>query len=65
MHATNEEYNLNLSEKTLKVIAVFGGGMATGDVCRVITGSIGLIGIMLTEVSGHKNPIVREMTKNL
>jgi len=63
MYAANEEYNLNLSEQTLKVMAGFGGGMATGDVCGVVTGSIGVIGIMFTEVSGHKSPIVKEMTR--
>ncbi|BCZ44320.1 hypothetical protein psyc5s11_03870 [Clostridium gelidum] len=63
MYAANEEYNLNLSERTLKVMAGFGGGMATGDVCGVVTGSIGVIGIMFTEVSGHKSPIVKEMTR--
>ena len=63
IYAANEEYNLNLSEQTLKVMAGFGGGMATGDVCGVVTGAIGVIGIMFTEVSGHKSPIVREMTK--
>ena len=63
IYAANEEYNLNLKEETLKVMAGFGGGMATGDVCGVVTGAIGVIGIMFTEVSGHKSPIVREMTK--
>ena len=63
IYAANEEYNLNLSEQTLKVMAGFGGGMATGDVCGVVTGAIGVIGIMFTEVSGHKSPIVREMTR--
>ena len=63
IYAANEEYNLNLSEQTLKVMAGFGGGMATGDVCGIVTGAIGVIGIMFTEVSGHKSPIVREMTR--
>ena len=63
MYAANEEYNLNLSEQTLKVMAGFGGGMATGDICGVITGAVGVIGIMFTEVSGHKSPRVREMTR--
>jgi C_GCAxxG_C_C family probable redox protein len=63
MYAANEEYNLNLSQQTLKVMAGFGGGMATGDVCGVVTGAIGVIGIMFTEVSGHKSPIVRQMTR--
>ena len=63
MYAANEEYNLNLTEQTLKVMAGFGGGLATGDVCGVITGAVGVIGIMFTEVSGHKSPSVREMTR--
>ena len=63
MYAANEEYNLNLSKETLKVMSGFGGGMAIGDVCGVITGSVAVIGIMFTEVSGHKSPKVRGMTK--
>ncbi|EKQ51810.1 MULTISPECIES: C-GCAxxG-C-C family (seleno)protein [unclassified Clostridium] len=63
MYAANEEYDLNLTKETLKVMSGFGGGMATGDVCGVITGAIGVIGIMFTEISGHKSPHVREMTR--
>ena len=63
MYAANEEYNLNLSEQTLKVMSGFGGGMATGDVCGMLTGSVGVLGIIFTEVRGHKSPIVREMTR--
>jgi C_GCAxxG_C_C family probable redox protein len=63
IYAANEKYNLNLSQQTLKVMAGFGGGMATGDVCGAVTGAIGVIGIMFTEVSGHKSPIIKEMTR--
>jgi len=63
IYAANEEYNLNLSEQTLKVMSGFGAGMAIGDVCGVITGAVGVIGIMFTEVRGHKSPIVRECTR--
>lgn len=63
MYAANEEYDLNLSKQTLKIMAGFGGGMAIGDVCGVIAGAIGVIGIMFTEISGHKSPIVSEMTR--
>ena len=48
VYAANEEYNLNLSQQTLKVMAGFGGGMSTGDVCGIVTGSIGIIGVMST-----------------
>lgn len=64
LYAANEEYNLNLPEEALKVISGFGGGMATGDVCGVVTGAIGVIGVMFTEVSGHKSPRVRAMTRD-
>lgn len=63
MYAANEEYDLNLSKETLKVMAGFGGGMGIGDVCGVIAGAIGIIGVMFTEVSGHKSPRVKAMTQ--
>ncbi|MFW2489571.1 C-GCAxxG-C-C family (seleno)protein [Clostridium chromiireducens] len=63
MYAANEEYDLNLSKQTLKTMSGFGGGMSTGDVCGVITGAVGVIGIMFTEISGHKSPIVAEITR--
>ncbi|SFC43293.1 C-GCAxxG-C-C family (seleno)protein [Clostridium uliginosum] len=63
IYAANEEYDLKLSHETLKTMAAFGGGMAVGDVCGVISGSIAVIGIMFTEVSGHKTPAVRDMTR--
>lgn len=63
LYAANDEYNLNLPKETLKVMAGFGGGMATGDVCGVVTGAIAVLGVMFTEVSGHKSPIVRAMTR--
>lgn len=65
MYAVNEEYNLNLTEQTLKAMADFGGGMAIGDVCGVVTGAIAVIGIMFTEISVHKSPVVREMAREL
>lgn len=63
MYAANEEYDLNLSKETLKVMSGFGGGMGIGDVCGVITGAVGVIGVMFTEVSGHKSPRINEMSQ--
>ncbi|AOR22521.1 C-GCAxxG-C-C family (seleno)protein [Clostridium taeniosporum] len=62
IYAANEEYELNLSKETLKTMSAFGGGMAIGEMCGVISGAIAAIGIMFTNISGHKSPIVREMT---
>ncbi|WP_160688524.1 C-GCAxxG-C-C family (seleno)protein [Clostridium sp. C2-6-12] len=63
MYAANEEYDLNLSRETLKVMSGFGGGIGIGHICGVITGAAGVIGVMFTEVSGHKSPRVKEMAQ--
>ncbi|AGF54257.1 MULTISPECIES: C-GCAxxG-C-C family (seleno)protein [Clostridium] len=63
IYAANEEYDLNLSNETLKVMSGFGGGMGIGHICGVITASVGVIGVMFTEISGHKSPRVKEMTQ--
>ncbi|MPQ43927.1 C-GCAxxG-C-C family (seleno)protein [Clostridium tarantellae] len=63
MYAANDEYNLNLSKETLKVMSAFGGGMAIESVCGAATGALGVIGIMYTNERGHESPIVKELTK--
>lgn len=62
IYAANEEYNLNLSKETLNTMSAFGGGMAVGEMCGVISGAIAVIGIMFTKISGHRSPVVKEMT---
>lgn len=62
MYAANEEYKMNLSKDTLKVMSSFGGGMAIGSTCGAATGAIAVIGIMFTNKRGHESPIVRELT---
>lgn len=63
MYAANEEYNLNLSKETFKVMASFGGGMAIESICGAATGAIGIIGIMFTNERGHESPNVKALTK--
>jgi len=63
IYAANEEYDLNLSKDALKTMAAFGGGMAIESVCGAATGAIAVIGIMFTEISGHKSPRVKELTQ--
>ena len=63
IYAANEEYSLNLSKYALKTMAAFGGGMAIESVCGAATGAISVLGIMFTEISGHKSPRVKELTK--
>ncbi|MGL5244271.1 MAG: C-GCAxxG-C-C family protein [Sarcina sp.] len=63
MYAANDEYNLNLSKETLKVMAAFGGGMAIESICGAATGAIGTIGIIYTNDRGHESPRVKKLTK--
>ena len=65
MYAANEEYNLNLSKETLKALAAFGGGMGSGCICGTLAGAAAVIGVMFTEVSGHKSPEVRTMIQEV
>ena len=65
MYAANEEYNLNLSKETLKTLAAFGGGMGSGCTCGTLVGAAAVIGVMFTEVSGHKSPQVRAMIQEV
>lgn len=60
--AANDEYDLNISNQTLRMMASFGGGMAIGSVCGAITGGAAVIGLMFTTERGHKSPHVKEMT---
>ncbi|MBR6811746.1 MAG: C-GCAxxG-C-C family protein [Oscillospiraceae bacterium] len=44
LHCANDEWNLDLDEKTYKAIACFGGGAASGKFCGAIAGSLAAIG---------------------
>lgn len=63
MYAANEEYNLNLSKETLKVISSFGGGLAIGNLCGAATGAAGVLGLIFTEDRGHQSPQTRALTQ--
>lgn len=65
LYAANEEYNLNLNENTLKVMAGFGGGMAVGSTCGAIAGAVATISVMYTNLRGHESPKVKELTEKL
>jgi C_GCAxxG_C_C family probable redox protein len=63
LYTVNEEYNLGLNKQTLRVASGFGGGMAIGSTCGVITGAVAVIGIMFTKNTAHKDTLVKELTK--
>lgn len=60
LHAANDKYDLGLSEREFKMISPFSGGMLEGDVCGILTASISVIGILLTDGVSHNSPIMQE-----
>jgi len=60
IHAANEKYNLNLSSNEFKMMAPFSGGMYDGDVCGIVTASISVLGILLTNQVSHQSPLLKE-----
>lgn len=60
IYAANDKYNLNLSKDALKMMAPFSGGMYEKDTCGIITGSLSVLGIMLTDKNSHNSPILQE-----
>ena len=65
MYAANEKYNLNLSSNEFKMMAPFSGGMFEGDTCGIVTASISILGILLTDKVAHNSPLLREAVLDL
>lgn len=62
IYAANEAYELNLDKNTLKTMAAFGGGMAVGDTCGAITGSLAVMGIVFTKEKAHESDKIKKLT---
>ncbi|MHC1682187.1 MAG: C-GCAxxG-C-C family (seleno)protein [Clostridiaceae bacterium] len=64
LYAANEEYNINLTKETFKIMAAFGGGMGVESVCGVITSSLAVISILYTKDRGHESKRVKNLSKD-
>lgn len=65
LNAANEEYNLELDEKTFKAITPFGGGFYCERTCGAFSGSLVAIGAMFTEDKPTANQKIKDMSKEL
>lgn len=63
LYAANEEYNLNLDKKALKLMAAFGGGMGVEGVCGAITGALGVLGVIFVEEKAHESEKIKSLSK--
>lgn len=64
LYAANEEYKLNLSRDSLKMMASFGGGMGIESICGAITGSLSVLGIMFVREKGHESDFIKSLSKD-
>ena len=60
--AAIEEYELDIPQKSLKLMSAFGGGMGIGSVCGALTGGAAVLGIIFTEKRGHQSPQAKMIT---
>ena len=54
--AANDAYALGLDEKTVKVMAGFGGGCGCGHLCGALAGALGTISALTVEGKAHDTP---------
>ncbi len=62
-YASNEYYNLNLDENSLKISAAFCGGNLDEDTCGILTASIAIIAIKFCEGVSHQSLQMQEYIK--
>lgn len=67
VRASNEMYALGLHDKDMKMVAGFGGGSMTGDVCGALSASICVLSSKYVETKAHDcdclRPLIQGMIK--
>lgn len=61
--AVAEDFNVEVSEETTKVVAAFGGGMGAGSTCGALTGAIAAVGLVYDPKSSYYKTIREELIK--
>lgn len=55
LRAGNEYYDLQLHDSDMRMVAAFGGGFQSGDVCGALSGSACIISCKYIETKAHDN----------
>lgn len=53
LHAANDEYALNLTDESFKLVGGFGGGMGCGHTCGALCGGIAAVGQITINGKAH------------
>ena len=61
LYGANKVYELGISREDLKLAAGFGGGMAVGITCGILTGGIMALAKAFIEDRGHEGTLLKEI----
>ena len=65
LYGANQVYNLGLSKDCLRLVAAFGGGMGTKNVCGGLTASLMVLGYLFVKDHAHQSPEIKEISQEL
>ncbi len=60
---SNEYYELNLNEETYRIMAGFGGGLHTEELCGALSGGVAVMGVVFSEEKGYEKDKIKAATK--
>lgn len=61
LYGANMVYNLGINKNDLKLAAGFGGGMAVGITCGILTGGIMALSKAFIKEKGHEGTILKDI----
>ncbi len=61
LYGANDMYNLGINRDDLKLAAGFGGGMAVGITCGILTGGIMALSKAFIKEKGHEGTLLKEI----
>jgi len=62
-YAVADDFNIELTEQTKKVVAPFGGGMGAGCTCGALTGAVAAIGLVIDSKETYYKDIRVDLLK--
>lgn len=63
LHAANDYYGLGLDEKSMRLVAGYGAGMQTGNVCGTVLSAIAIFSEKYVETKAHESQDIKPITQ--
>ena len=63
LHAANDYYGLGLDERSMRLVAGYGAGMQTGNVCGTVLSAIGILSEKYVETKAHESQDIKPVTQ--